>query len=165
MVTHVYTAAEMSPHMDIYDIIRRAMAHGYTGVTGAHKVDGDGDNYSLTIAEADDKTTVKTNLDAATVPTLSLTSYDVQVAGDGVASTTATLSDSRGAAASGKVVRLGVSNTDHLSPSPSATLDGSGEAVITFGPSPSAGWVGSFEVAFFYITDEAAKIVGKFTYT
>lgn len=166
MTIHNYTAAEMSPLTDIQDIKRRAVVHGYTGVQISYRNDSAGENYSFTFDQADDKNTTKTNLSAAVVPTLSLSTADLMVTGDGVATGTVTVSDSRGAGASGKVINMMYPTSIlQLSPTPTATLDGSGAAVITFGPSPSAGVVtGKVPVEFSYATDEGAPITGKMSY-
>ena len=165
MTTHTYTAAEIAPLDDVYDIIRRALTHGYIGVGAWHKVDADGDRFLVTIDQVDGKATTKSNLVSATVPTLALSSYNVQVAGDGVSTTNVTLSDSRGTGAAGKMVSMRVSNANLLSPSPTATLDGNGQVVLTFGPSPSAGCVfGGIKVPFFYQSGECAEIEGSFSY-
>jgi hypothetical protein len=165
MTTHNYTAVEMGPLTDVQDIIRRAIAHGYTGIGARHTIDADGDNYTVIINEGDDKATTKANLDAATVPILSLSTYDLQVSGDGVATGNVTVSDSRGASAVGKIVSMRVSNLSLLSPSPTVTLDAAGQAVVTFGPSPSAGTIiRGIRVPFYYASREAAEVIGEFSY-
>jgi hypothetical protein len=156
----------MSPLSDIEEIRRRAIVHGYTGVTVGHRIDVEGDLFYFTFDQTDNKDTVKSSLVAATIPTLSLDNDDLEVTGDGESDGVVTISDSRGAAAEGKLVHILLPPyLIQLSPSTTLTLDASGEATITFGPSPSAGTVsGKMSVGFKYATDEALPIIGNFSY-
>jgi len=135
---HTYTPEEISPLTDVNDIHNRALTHGYTNPSISHINDANGEKYTVTIDEADDKATVKTNLVAADPPTLSVDVSDLQVAGNAVDDGDITITDSRGAAAENEEVTVTPSQAMALSDL-TLTLDASGQAVLTFGPSSSTG--------------------------
>lgn len=165
MPIHSYTPGEMSPLTDIREISRRAISYGYTGVSIGHSNDADGEFFSVTVDQADTEADVLANIKATTAPTLTLSTYDLQVAGDGVSTGDITVTDSRGPAASGKTVQIGVGQVVQLS-SVSLVLDGSGQAAVTFGPSPSSGTVsGKIGLTFGYESGEAEPVYGTAQYT
>jgi len=152
MATHNYTLSELDtagPHQWI--LYQKCHAHGYTNPVVTDLGDGTMD---VTIDEADDKPTVLSNLEAATVPALSLDKNSLTIAPDGVATGTVTVTDSRGASASGKVVKLKIPPNAYVKVDvEEVTLNGSGQGVFTFGPLD--GCLGESSLVFYYDTEEA----------
>jgi len=76
------------------------------------------------------------------------------VAANGVATGIVTVTDSRGADALGKTVRLRIPGNVKVQVNSDAfVLDGSGEAVAVFGP--SSGISGEIDLEFYYVGGEA----------
>lgn len=151
MTTHNYTYAELAtagthPH----NLYQKCLDHGYTNPVVIDLSDGTVD---VTIDEADDKPTVLSNLEAATIPTLSIDKTSLVITGDGVATDTLQVTDSRGAGASGKTVKLMLPGAYIKVDADSATLDGSGQALFTFGP--LSGCTGTLHLSVYYNNGEA----------
>ena len=165
MTTHSYTDSELvAAGVLASTLFRRALAHGYTNPS----VNGVDDNTDVTIDESDDKTTTMDNLAAAVVPVISLDSYAVEIVGDGSAVGSVTLTDSRGAGASGKAILLTFDGPGGLSiPGGSSyTINGSGQATINFGASPSADWCSALvTLSLSYVSGEASPLSMTVEYT
>jgi len=78
---------------------------------------------------------LKTALTTAS-PSMSLDVSSITIVNDNVATGTVTLTDSRGASASGKVVDISWNGVFYADVN-SLTLDGSGQGTITLGPCPT----------------------------
>lgn len=105
-----------------------------------------------------DASTLKAAIEAEMpLPTLSPSATLVQCVGDGVATANVTISDSRGAGASGKTckMRFVTHMTGLVAMSASAVFDGAGDAVFTLGPTPAAGMCCSEFLVEFYVDGEA----------
>ena len=158
MVEHEYTAGELSTAgTDIRSLRQKLLDESYTNPIVLHQVWVD-DLYHVTVDGSDDKATVLTAMEDGTIPVLALTSYSVLVDGDGVDTGTTTISDSRGASADGKVVKVTIpQNAFCMIDADSYTLDSSGDAVITFGP--LAGCTGEISISIGYESDEADPVM------
>jgi hypothetical protein len=98
-----------------------------------------------------------TSHDPSLVPSLSVDTPSQVIAADGVATGTVTVTDSRGASASGKTVKLLFSlggsagaNAD------SFVLDGSGQTTVTF--QATSTFTGDLPFEFYYPNDEADRV-------
>lgn len=133
--THVYTFTELATAgYSLYSIQRRAKIAGYTNPVVANTYAGTERALEVTVDENSViKATLLSDIEGATEPTLSLDTSTLSVTADGVSSGTITVTDSRGASASGKVVTLDV---HHMMPvdTLTVTLNGSGQGTFTFGP-------------------------------
>lgn len=173
MPTHNCTTTDLAAFGFIpfaEDLQRLCELHGYTNVTVAWVApfDENPHTYDITLDEADSKATIITNMEAATVPTLSVNTAALQVAGDNVATGSITVSDSRGASASGKTVVLTVVTHGGmvLGSGTSQVLDGSGDASFSFGPSPSTNWhCCPMIVQFSYANNEAPAVTATVEFT
>jgi len=89
--------------------------------------------------------------DPSAVPSLSLDVSDLQVSGNNVATGTITVTDSRGAGASGVLVDVVPPQQPIALDKTQITLDASGVGTLVFGPSPATGYVsGKMPVGFRY---------------
>ncbi len=167
MTTHECTVKELKDvGFEVDVILRKCMDHGYTN--SAVLPINHNSVFLITFDESDDKATTLTNLEAATDPLLSVSSSVVEIAGDGVATGSVTLSDSRGAGADGKTVLLEVASPGALplSGGGSYVLDASGDATVNFGVSPATDWCsGLITLRFTYATGEAAMCELTVRYT
>jgi len=155
MPTHNYTYAELATAgTHPTRLMQKCLEHGYTNPDAVDLSDGTVD---VTIDEGDAKATVLTNIEGATIPSLSVDTASQTIAGDGIATGTVTVSDSRGAAASGNTVKLLVPVGSYVpADADSFTLDGSGDATVTFGP--CTGCIGILSLAFYYDSGETDSI-------
>lgn len=98
--------------------------------------------------------------DPAVFPALSVDTASTVVSPDGVATDTVTVTDSRGAAASGKTVRLKLPASVTVQVDSDAfVLDGAGQATATFGPSTAI--TGEIGLEFYYVSGEADPVSFK----
>ena len=142
------------PSVPLDDIRCRAIAAGYTGVLVRSFTDRmttpATETIEVTVTESPSKSQLQTDIHANTGATLSLSSSAITVA---VPPDTqqVTITDSRGAAASGKIVKMRA--TAGLLPvnKREITLDGSGQGTVTFGQG-LASWmtISPIEVEFYY---------------
>jgi len=144
-------ATELGGETDLMVLLHRVLADGtYTGpsVSGV-----DADTIMVTVAENSvPKATLETILTTA-APTISLDKSTVTITPDGVDTDTITVTDSRGASASGKIVKLrwnGLLYTD----ANSLTLNASGQGTVTLGPCPSGQCTSSFGVLVHFIHED-----------
>jgi len=141
---------------DDANVTRKCLiAAGYTNPYMG--VDSDGKQHCHvddTVASA----TMKTAIEAAhaTVVAGALTHNSVDpliIPGDGVATSAVTITDPRGAAASGKTVKLRVPPGVYMPVSGETfVLDAAGQAVVTFGP--LVGCLGDVPLEFYYANGE-----------
>ena len=95
--------------------------------------------------------------DASTIPSLSFDTPSQVIAADGVATGTVTVTDSRGASASGKAVRLRIPSGGSAGvDADSFVLDGSGQATATFQATTT--YTGELTFMFFYDSGEADTV-------
>ncbi len=173
MPTHNCTTTDLSTFgfTPTTDNLKRLLElHGYSNVTVSLVAPSGSDphTYDITLDEADSKATIITNMEAVTVPTLSVDTARLQVAGDNSATGSITVSDSRGASASGKTVVLTVRTHGGLvlGSGTSQVLYGSGDASFSFGPSPSTNWhCCPMEVEFSYANNEAVPVKATVEFT
>lgn len=156
MATHNYTFTELEAGtapvgISTWELYQRCLAHGYTNPIVTL---GSGNSIDVTIDESDNKAVVLANLESAVIPTLSLDKSSVVVAGNGVATDTITVTDSRGAGATGKTLKLTVPPGAYLPvDADQLTLDGSGQATLNIGP--CQGCVGEVLLNIYYDNGEA----------
>ena len=154
--THNFTAAELDTN-DVEELFYRLWAD-YTP-SNIPTWDEGTNTYDLTVDENSIvKATMLTNVNAATPASLSLDSDDVSVIGDGVATGSIVVTDSRGAAANGKVVKIRIEHGGliKLTGLP-LTLAGVGQATLTIGESARANECSSDYILGFYYADGSAK--------
>jgi hypothetical protein len=134
--THDYdVATELGGETDLIVLMGRVISDGTYTIPQVRT----SDNVTITVTVDEDsvpKATLETILTTA-VPTLSLDKSSVTIANDGVATDTVTVTDSRGASASGLVVKLRWNGINYADAN-SLTLNGSGQGTVTFGPCPSS---------------------------
>jgi len=144
MSENFYTEAELvnvGTDIVILGILLREA--GYTEVvTSSFQETGSEISYSLSVAETVTKGDMLTAIEAETLYSLVLDRPFAAVKGDGVASISVEVRDTRGAGASGSKVKAYVEAV--ASPFPISaeelTLDGDGKATLIIGPSPISGW-------------------------
>ncbi len=170
--THTWVTTELnavSSKPDVEEIERKLMVAGYTkpvsGNCVTHRIDVDGDNIVIVVEETDVvKATLKSDLEAATIPTLTLDTQALQVAAYGLASGTITVTDTRGVGASGKTIRVRETGGRILfADAASKALDASGKATWTFGPTGQANLPAAME--FYYDTNEGPGVAASVEYT
>lgn len=149
---------------------RLAELHGYTNVTVNYvpPVDANPHTYDITIDEADSKVAIIANMEAVTLPSLSVDTAALQIAGDNSSIGTITVTDSRGAGASGKTLQLEVLTHGGISlgSGTSQVLNGSGEATFSFGPSPVVSWhCCPMKVSFSYASGETNPVIATVEFT
>lgn len=128
MSSYTYTSAELE--INVPYITYRLNLNLYTGITVAPN----GDDLDVTVTETVDRAVLLSEL-TAPLPTLSLDKTSDTVTPDGNDTTVVTVTDSRGSAADGAVVKLdwnGIlpANKNQI------TLDSNGQGTVTFGPCP-----------------------------
>ena len=105
---------------------------GTPGAGWVHTNDADGDQYTISIDEADAKATISTNLAAASLPTaLTVVTASQTITADGVDDATFDLDGEPN-----KAVTLQWQGTEEINKQ-SLTLDGSGDGSFTVGPYPA----------------------------
>jgi hypothetical protein len=158
---YTYAVGEL-PAETHSEILQRVKEAGYTPrVVGQMPNGGD---WHIKVAEVVSQADLKTAINGATIGVLSLSVSSLDIAGDGAATGAVTITDSRGAGASGKTCAVTCANGLKVS-AVSIVLDGSGECTFTFGPSPLSGWISNHNVCF-ALTDDSVPPVAlptKFT--
>ena len=113
---------------------------------------------ALTSGQQAALSTAATDHDSSTVPSLSLDVSDLQVSGNGVATGTITVTDSRDAGAENVVLDVVPPPQPIALDKTSITLNASGQGTLAFGPSPASGYVsGKMPVGFRY---QGAGVLG-----
>lgn len=111
-------------------------------------------------ASASLRASIKTTAEAhnpGLFPKLAVDTTSLVVSGDGVATGTMQVSDSRGVGAAGKTVRLRIPPNVTVSvDADSFVLDGAGRATATFGP--FSGITGNLDLQFYYASGEADPV-------
>jgi len=121
-------------------LTRKARVAGYADAVFSAEVNGALDEIRCEVTTGDDPATFKANVEAAALPFLSVDVFDTPIAGDGVATGSVVVTDSRGAAANGKTVKLLIPDGNEVVDKSEAVLAGVGQATFTFGPSPTTNW-------------------------
>lgn len=149
--THNYTDAELAAA--IGEVYMRALDAGYTNPI----VDWDQEAGTTDVTVDEDgvvKATLLSDVLAATTPSLNVDTPNLVVVG--LTPGAITVSDSRGAAAVGKTVKLLLpSGCCTLPVNSSAILDAGGNGVFTFGPPSIASTSGEIQLRFDYDSGEA----------
>lgn len=160
MSTHSYTEAELGGGpIDLNDYNYKTQAAGYTLNPGwIFRNDQNGALYYCTVDEVVDKATLLADTQAqGSMPSLSASPKSGTLTGDGVDTLDVTISDSRGAAAAGKVVTINLPPAIiPISPGHQLTLNGSGYATLTVGP--VTGCSGPLPFQAFYENGEADPV-------
>ena len=157
MTTNSY-AIDVLPSNDFQVILKCLIAAGYTNPFMGNDLDG---TLHCHVDETVDSATMKTAIEANYPPPGALThnaADPLVLAGDGIATSVVTVSDPRGAAAIGKIVKLRIPPGVFIpSDADSIVLDASGEATITFGP--LTGCLGTVALELYYETNEVDAVV------
>jgi hypothetical protein len=112
---------------------------------------------SLTAGEQTNLSTAATSHDASSIPSLSVNTASQVIAADNVDTGTVTVTDSRGAAAAGKTVRLRIpAGGSAGADADSFVLDGAGQATVTF--QATTVLTGDLTFAFYYANGEADEV-------
>ena len=156
MSTNSY-AIGVLPSDDFSVILKCLVAAGYTNALMGNDLNG---TLHCHVDEVVDSATMKTAIEANHPPPGALThdaADPLVIAGDGVATSAVTVSDPRGAAASGKTVKLSIPPGVLVKvDADSFVLDASGDAVATFGP--CTGCLGDTKLSFYYTSGEADPV-------
>lgn len=145
------------PSDDFQVILKCLYSAGYTNPFMGNDIDG---TLHCHVDDVVDSATMKTAIEANYPPPGPLThdaANPLVIAGDGVATSVVTVSDPRGAAASGKTIKLLIPAGVLVKvDADSFVLDASGDATITFGP--CAGCLGDTALSFYYSSNEIAPV-------
>ena len=148
---------DVLPSNDPAVIKKCLIAEPYTGIYMGQDLDG---TIHCTVAETVTYADMKTAIEANHPPpgTLSHDAADpLVIVGDGVATSVVTLSDPRGASASGKTVKLRIPAGALIKvDADSFVLDASGDVLVTFGP--CTGCLGDVKLEFYYVSGEADSV-------
>jgi hypothetical protein len=161
--SHSYDiTTDLGGESDAFVLVRNLEAEGSYTLDNIKRPDED--TFDIDIAEASISfEDLKTALTTAS-PTMSLDVSSITIANDGVATGTVTVTDSRGASASGKVVNLDW-NGILYSDANSLTLNGSGQGTVTLGPCPSGECTGKKGTVLTFSSDTEADFVLPVTCT
>ncbi len=157
MSTFNYSMAEL-PGYSIGRYTAKAVAAGYTNVavgpSGAWQKP-----VRIAVSETVDRSVLRDNIVAALEPALAAAPQTFTLVGDGVASQTVTVTDSRGAEAQGATLRVTALDAPIKVSPPSAVLDANGSAVFVVGPSLGAGVLSGSQRLRFDLADGSARPV------
>jgi len=164
MSTYDYVLS-VFPNFDKAVYTRKAVVAGYTNPVWTNSGDA-AKPMRLTVDETVDETALRDDVNAAVAPTLTCDVGVRDIAGNGIATGTIVVTDSRGAAAAGKTINLKPGGGPIVATPGSQVLDGNGSAVFTFGPTWAANVCsGLIPVAFALIDDSAAAVRAAVRFT
>jgi len=135
MSTEIFTAAELATAgTDTWALTQKLKVAAYTGIVVEHRAWED-DNYHVTVDGSPVRATLLNDMETVVIPSLSVDVPETVVLGNGVATADVVVTDSRGAGASGTAIKLQIPDRAFVPVNGDAfTLDGSGQATLTFGP-------------------------------
>ena len=161
--THTFATIDL-PTLISEDLVKCLVAASYTGPVVLQRIYNEaGDVTSIDIRVDESAVVWQTMKDdiAANHPPPGTLSHDAAdplvIAGDGVATSVVTITDPRGAAAIGKIVKLRIPPNAYVKvDADSFTLDGSGQQTATFGP--VSGCTGDLALEFYYANGEVSPV-------
>lgn len=131
MSSYTYTSTELGSVLD-NRLCLRLSSGGYTCTHISVIFNGAEQEVEITVIDVVDRSILLTAL-TATEPTIALSVNSLSIIADGTTTANITVTDSRGSAASGKIIALSWEGLAPVS-TMALTLDGAGQGTVTFGP-------------------------------